>query len=163
MRHINQKGSDRVDHYGHMVRVLHRGISQAVTGAMAQMELTSAQGRIMGFLAMCKSPPCAKDIEEKFHLSHPTVSGLLARLEKKGFIESRPDEADRRCKRIYMLPKGADCNEKIYNVIQENEKKLVTGFTEAEKQQFTDLLTRAANNLGCDPQVHMNDNKGESE
>ena len=163
MRHINQKGSDRVDHYGHMVRVLHRGISQAVTGAMAQMELTSAQGRIMGFLAMCKSPPCAKDIEEKFHLSHPTVSGLLARLEKKGFIESRPDEADRRCKRIYMLPKGADCNEKIYNVIQENEKKLVTGFTEAEKQQFTDLLTRAANNLGCDPQVHMNDNKEDSE
>lgn len=152
-----------MDHYGHMVRVLHRGISQAVTGAMAQMELTSAQGRIMGFLAMCKSPPCAKDIEEKFHLSHPTVSGLLARLEKKGFIESRPDEADRRCKRIYMLLKGADCNEKIYNVIQENEKKLVTGFTEAEKQQFTDLLTRAANNLGCDPQVHMNDNKEESE
>ena len=152
-----------MDHYGHMVRVLHRGISQAVTGAMAQMELTSAQGRIMGFLAMCKSPPCAKDIEEKFHLSHPTGSGLLARLEKKGFIESRPDEADRRCKRIYMLPKGADCNEKIYNVIQENEKKLVTGFTEAEKQQFTDLLTRAANNLGCDPQVHMNDNKEESE
>lgn len=152
-----------MDHYGHMVRVLHRGISQAVTGAMAQMELTSAQGRIMGFLAMCKSPPCAKDIEEKFHLSHPTVSGLLARLEKKGFIESRPDEADRRCKRIYMLPKGADCNEKIYNVIQENEKKLVTGFTEAEKQQFTDLLTRAANNLGCDPQFHLNDNKEESE
>ena len=29
--------------------------------------------------------------------------------------------------------------------------------------QFTDLLTRAANNLGCDPQVHMNDNKEESE
>ena len=58
-----------------------------------------------------------------------------------------------------MLPKGADCNEKIYNVIQENEKKLVTGFTEAEKQQFTDLLTRAAKNLGCDPQFHLNDKR----
>ena len=150
-------------HYGHMVRVLQCTISQSVTGALAEMELTSAQGRIMGYLALSPEPPCAKDIEEKFHLSHPTVSGLLARLEKKGFIESRPDEADRRCKRIYMLPKGADCNEKIYRVIQENEKKLVTGFTEAEKQQFTDLLTRAANNLGCDPQFHLNDNKEESE
>lgn len=150
-------------HYGHMVRVLHCTISQSVTSALAEMELTSAQGRIMGYLALSPEPPCAKDIEEKFHLSHPTVSGLLARLEKKGFIESRPDEADRRCKRIYMLPKGADCNEKIYNIIQENEKKLVTGFTEAEKQQFTDLLTRAANNLGCDPQFHLNDNKEESE
>ena len=139
-------------HYGHMVRVLHCTISQSVTGALAEMELTSAQGRIMGYLALSPEPPCAKDIEEKFHLSHPTVSGLLARLEKKGFIEFRPDEADRRCKRIYMLPKGAD-----------NEKKLVTGFTETEKQQFTDLLTRAAKNLGCDPQFHLNDNKEESE
>lgn len=146
-----------------MVRVLNFAISQSLTQALAEMELTSAQGRIMGYLALSPEPPCAKDIEEKFHLSHPTVSGLLARLEKKGFIESRPDEADRRCKRIYMLPKGADCNERIYRVIQENERKLVAGFSETEKQQFSSLLTRAANNLGCDPQFHMDNNKEESE
>lgn len=150
-------------HYGHMVRVLNFAISQSLTQALAEMELTSAQGRIMGYLALSKERPCAKDIEEKFHLSHPTVSGLLARLEKKGFIEFRPDEKDRRCKRIYMLPKGADCNDQIYRVIRENERKLVTGFSEAEKQQFSSLLTRAANNLGYDPQFHMENNKEESE
>ena len=144
-----------MNHYGHMIRILHCDISQAVTGAMAQMELTSAQGRIMGFLAMCKSPPCAKDIEEKFHLSHPTVSGLLARLEKKDFIEFRPDEQDRRCKRIYMLPKGADCNEQIYHAIEENERRIVAGFSEAEKAQFADFLVRAAKNMGSDPQFHI--------
>ncbi len=144
-----------MNHYGHMIRVLHRGISQAVTGAMAQMELTSAQGRIMGFLAMCKSPPCAKDIEEKFHLSHPTVFGLLARLEKKDFIEFRPDEQDRRCKRIYMLPKGADCNEQIYHAIEENERRIVADFSEEEKALFADFLIRAAKNMGCDPQFHF--------
>lgn len=142
-------------HFGHMIRVLHCAVSRSVTSALAEMELTSAQGRIMGFLALRENPPCAKDIEEKFHLSHPTVSGLLSRLEKKGFIEFRPDEADRRCKRIYMLPKGADYNERIYSVIQENERKLVEGFSEEEKQQFSDLLTRAAKNLGSDPQFHI--------
>lgn len=152
-----------MSHYGHMVRVLHCAISQSVTAALVEMELTSAQGRIMGFLAMAPEAPCAKDIEEKFQLSHPTVSGLLARLEKKGFIEFRPDEADRRCKRIYMRPKGAQCNQRIYRVIQENEHKLVAGFSEPEKQQFSDLLTRAAKNLGSDPQFHMDTNKEESE
>ena len=73
-------------HYGHMVRVLHCAVSQSVTAALGQMELTSAQGRIMGYLARQKQPPCAKDIETEFHLSHPTVSGLLSRLEKKDFI-----------------------------------------------------------------------------
>lgn len=142
-------------HYGHMIRILHRGISQAVTGAMAQMDLTSAQGRIMGFLAKRGSPPCAKDIEEEFNLSHPTVSGLLSRLERKNFIEFRPDEQDKRCKRIYILPKGEACNERIYHVILENERLIVRGFSEDEKVQFADFLTRAANNLGCDPQLHF--------
>ena len=135
--------------------MLHCAISQAVTGAMTELELTSAQGRIMGYLAMRKDPPCAKDIEEKFHLSHPTVSGLLSRLEKKGFIEFRPDETDRRCKRIYMLPRGTDCNERIRSTIQANEHRIVEGFTDEERTQFTDFLTRAAKNMGCDPHFHF--------
>lgn len=142
-------------HYGHMFRILHCAISQTVTQAMMEMELTSAQGRIMGFLAMQKDPPCAKDIEENFNLSHPTVSGILSRLEKKGFIEFRPDRQDKRCKRIYMLPKGTDCNERIYRTILENERLIVRGFSQEEMAQFADLLTRAANNLGCDPQLHF--------
>ncbi len=142
-------------HYGHMFRILHCAISQTVTQAMMEMELTSAQGRIMGFLAMQKDPPCAKDIEENFNLSHPTVSGILSRLEKKDFIEFRPDQQDKRCKRIYILPKGADCNERIYRTIQENEGLIVRGFSQEEMAQFADLLTRAANNLGCAPQLHF--------
>lgn len=142
-------------HYGHMFRILHCAISQTVTQAMMEMELTSAQGRIMGFLAMQKDPPCAKDIEENFNLSHPTVSGILSRLEKKDFIEFRPDQQDKRCKRIYILPKGADCNERIYHTILENERLIVRGFSQEEMAQFADLLTRAANNLGCDPQLHF--------
>ena len=142
-------------HYGHMFRILHCAISQTVTQAMMEMELTSAQGRIMGFLAMQKDPPCAKDIEENFNLSHPTVSGILSRLEKKDFIEFRPDQQDKRCKRIYMLPKGSDCNERIYRTIQENEGLIVRGFSQEEMAQFADLLTRAANNLGCAPQLHF--------
>ena len=138
-------------HYGHMARILHSAVSQSITQALEEMELTSAQGRIMGFLAHRKEPPCAKDIEEEFHLSHPTVSGLLSRLEKKDFIEFRPDEKDGRCKRIYVLPKGLACHERIFHTIQENEERIVRGFTPEEKAQFADLLARAARNMGCAP------------
>ena len=85
-------------HYGHLARILHWCTDQSMTNALAQMDLTAAQGHIMGYLAHQKQPPCPKDIEEAFHLSHPTVSGLLSRMEKKGFIELRPDPNDRRCK-----------------------------------------------------------------
>ena len=105
----------------------------------------------MGYLAHRKQPPCSRDIEEAFHLSHPTVSGLLARLEKKGFIEFRPDEQDRRCKRIYVLPKGQECNERIHNTILFNERRIVQGFSEEERAQFAAFLERATQNMGGNP------------
>ena len=142
-------------HYGPMFRLLHCATSQAITQALGEMELTSAQGRVLGFLATREQPPCAKDIEEQFHLSHPTVSGLLNRLEKKKFIEFRPDERDGRCKRIHISPRGLDCNERIYKTILENEERIVAGFTQQEREQFASLLTRAVRNMGSDPSFHF--------
>ena len=138
-------------HYGHMLRVLHWCTDQTMTGALAQMDLTAAQGHIMGYLAHSPNPPCSRDIEEAFQLSHPTVSGLLSRLEKKGFIEFRPDEKDRRCKRIHMLPKGQACIELMHRTIRENEERIVQGFSDAEKAQFASLLERAISNMGGSP------------
>ena len=138
-------------HFGHRIRILHWCTDQAMTTALSSMELTSAQGHIMGYLAHRAAPPCAKDIEEVFHLSHPTVSGLLARLEKKGFIQFRPDENDRRCKRIFLLEKGRQCQELMHNTIRNNENQMVMGFTEEEKAQFSALLDRAITNMGGSP------------
>ena len=136
-------------HYGHRLRILHWCVDQSMTNALASMELTAAQGPILGYLSHRKDAPCAKDIEEIFHLSHPTVSGLLSRLEKKGFVEFRPDESDRRCKRIYILPKGQQCNDLMHATIRSTEEKLVEGFTEAEKELFSQFLNRAIANMGC--------------
>lgn len=137
-------------HYGHMLRLLHCSISQRMNNALADLELTSSQGRIMGYLAHCSQPPCPRDIEEQFQLSHPTVSGLLARLEKKDFIRLMPDPIDRRCKRIYIQPKGLSCMESMHRTIAGIEQELVTGFTPEEQQQFRDLLRRATQNMGAD-------------
>ena len=138
-------------HYGHLLRILHWCTDQAMTNALEKMELTAAQGHIMGYLAHRKDPPCPRDIEEEFHLSHPTVSGLLNRLEKKDFIRLLPDEQDRRCKRIHVCPKGRECQENMHRVIQDNERRIVEGFTEEEQRQFAEFLSRAITNMGASP------------
>ena len=137
--------------YGHLVRILHSCTEQNMNNALAAMDLTGAQGHIMGYIAHCNQAPCSRDIEEAFRLSHPTISGLLSRLEKKGFIEFRPDPDDRRCKRIYILPKGKECNDLMHKTIMNNEEQLVQGFTDEEKELFVGLLTRAIHNMGGNP------------
>lgn len=135
-------------HYGPRFRVLHDCTDQAITGALAKMELTAAQGRILAFLSRCDQPPCPKDIEEEFGLTHPTVSGLLNRLEKKQFIAFLPDPADKRCKRVKLLPKGESCNQSMRGTIDGIEAKMVEGFAPEEEQQFAALLDRAIANMG---------------
>ena len=151
-----------VTHYGHYIRMLHCSTDQAMTEALNDLELTAAQCHIMGFITHRPQPPCARDIEEAFHLSHPTVSGLLSRLEKKGFIEFRPDESDRRCKRIWLLPKGAQLDETMHRTIRATEARLVQGFTEEEQEQFTRFLIRAIENMGGNPHKRKHPHKEES-
>lgn len=137
--------------YGHLIRILHWCTHQSVTCALEEMNLTAAQGRIMGYLSHQNQPPCPRDLEEALRLSHPTVSGLLSRLEQKDFIRLEPDPADRRCKRIYIQPKGQACHHTMQQTISGNEARLVQGFTPAEKQQFADFLQRAIANMGESP------------
>lgn len=133
--------------FGHLIQILHCCTSHAVTQALSSMDLTASQGRLMGYLAHCQTPPCPKDIEDVFHLSHPTVSGLLSRLEKKGFLELRPDDADRRCKRVYLLSKGKACIALMDSTIRENEERMIQGFLPEEQAAFSAYLTRAIRNI----------------
>jgi len=122
-----------------------------MTAALMQMDLTASQGPILGFIAHRKEAPCARDIEEEFRLSHPTVSGLLSRLEKKGFIEFFPDEADRRCKRLRLLPKGSECIKTMHHTIEAAEAQMVQNFSAQEQELFRQFLERAIANMGGDP------------
>lgn len=135
-------------HYGPRLKMLHFCTNQAITNALAEMDLTAAQGHVLAYLAHHPEAPCPRDLEEVFHLSHPTVSGLLARLEKKEFIAIRPDGQDKRCKRIYILPKGEACNQTMRQHIQSIEGQLVQDFSEEEQKQFARLLDRAVANMG---------------
>ena len=138
-------------HYGFLIRILHWCNSNAMDNAMENLELTGAQGHIMAYLAHAKNPPCPRDLEAQFHLTHPTVSGLLSRLEQKGFIELRTDPEDRRVKRIYVLEKGKQCHAVMHSAIQKNEQRIVEGFTPEEQELFSQLLQRAIRNMGGDP------------
>lgn len=42
-----------------------------------------------------------KELSQAISLAHSTVSGIVDRLEKRGLIERRPDDADRRLSRIH--------------------------------------------------------------
>ncbi len=116
--------------------------------ALSQMELTASQGVVLGYLSRQSEAKCPRDIEEAFHLSHACTAGILSRLEKKGFLEFRPDENDRRCKRVYLTEKAAAVHAHMLERIAGIEARMIQDFTLEEQQQFVSLLDRAIANMG---------------
>ncbi|MBQ2921421.1 MAG: MarR family transcriptional regulator [Oscillospiraceae bacterium] len=134
-------------HLGHTFKKLHFLLEQLMNRKLQELDLTSAQGHVIGFLRHAKEPPCARDLEMTFGLSHATVSGILSRMEAKGFIEVRPDPRDRRVKRICLLDKGTACSQSIARHIEECERIIMEDFTGEEMEQFRSYLTRVVQKL----------------
>ena len=70
---------------------------------LKKYDLTKTQRDILGYLHFTdKNPVIQKDIEEHFHISNPTVTGILNRLEQKGFIERKQSLKDKRVRTIVL-------------------------------------------------------------
>ena len=128
---------------GHSFKKLHCLMAQTMDRRLQELDLTTAQGYVIGYLTRASSPPCARDLELAFSLTHATVSGILSRMESKGFIALEPDPQDRRVKRIFLLDRGKACSREIWDHFQGTERTLTDGFTEEELTAFRGFLNRA--------------------
>lgn len=134
-------------HLGPLIKKLHFQLEQCMNRQVQALDLTPAQSHIIGWLTHSRETPCARDLEAAFNLSHATVSGLLSRMECKGFIAVRPDPKDRRIKRIYLLEKGMACSNQTRDYINETESQILAGFSQEERDLFFSFLMRANENL----------------
>lgn len=132
----------------HRIRQLYWLTDQTMTQALAEMDLTASQGSAMAFISHQSQPPLTKDFEETFNLSHSCASGILNRLKKKAFIQFQLDPQDKRCKRIYILPKGQQCHAHMHKTMDHINQQMVQDFTDEEQALFSQLLDRAIANMG---------------
>ena len=123
-------------------RLLDQAGKQRVDQQFQEMELTAMQSYVLRYLHdRAGEVVYPKDIEQRFHLTHPTVSGLLARLEAKGFIVCR------RCKRVSATEKAEQCHLRIRDTFHALEQETLQNFSPEEVQTLLRLLDRAIENL----------------
>mgnify|MGYP004576386267 CR=1 FL=1 len=129
-------------------RLLDQAGKQRVDQQFQEMELTAMQSYVLRYLHdRAGEVVYPKDIERRFNLTHPTVSGLLQRLESKGFLTCEPDPDDRRYKRIVLTEKAAECQKEIWQHILTIEQTMTAGMQESEIDTLVRLLDLATKNL----------------
>ncbi len=136
------------NHLGPKVRILSQMIAQYIDRSFSMLDLTSTQAFVLRYLTDHASEPVySKDIEKRFHLTHPTVSGVLQRLEAKEYITVTPDPHDRRCKRITMTDRAKQCNLEIVKTFSNLQRDVTAGMSEDDCAELMRLLDLAVDNL----------------
>lgn len=130
------------------LRMLNNSIRQLMDQQFLSLDLTAPQSFVLHYLALHENEPIyPKDLEHSFQLTHPTVSGLLQRLEAKGFVSIVPDRSDRRCKRLQLTDKARCCEQAIGSAFAQLDHAMSAGMSPAERAELLRLLDLAMQNL----------------
>lgn len=113
------------------------------------LELTSVQTEVMVFLLknMDKEEINQLDIQEYLMLTNPAVTGILKRVEEKGFIVRTKSTKDARNKNIKLTQKGLDLMNILIENMAEEEARIIQGMSGKEQEEFKRLLNIAIQNI----------------
>ncbi|MBQ7797110.1 MAG: MarR family transcriptional regulator [Lachnospiraceae bacterium] len=101
-------------------------------------------------LLMCiaRNPDASqKELAKCEHVSTAAVAVALKKLEKGGYIERVVDAKDNRYNNTRITEKGLGVVSQSIRIFKQTEDETFAGFTEEEKQQFLNFLTRAGENM----------------
>lgn len=88
-----------------------------------------------------------KEIAMACRIEPATVTSLLSRMEKKGLIERRIRNDNRRYLYVFLTDKGKYKADYVKKAFDSLEGIVLNDFTDKEKKQFIEYLKRANKNL----------------
>ena len=109
--------------------------------------ITLAQSRIFAFLNGKGGQATQKEIEIFLEVSHPTVVGIVSRMERNGYVISYIDENDRRNKIVKLTKQAEALRMDMERSMIANEQKILTSFSNEDIKRLREMLLRIYKNL----------------
>lgn len=133
---------------GFLFKQINMQIKKGIDKALIEYDLTTSQSRVLFFIYFReKDKTSMKDIEEHLKVTHPTVIGIVKRLEEKGFVTTASDPEDRRVKLVTITQKTTKMIKKLDQGRKKMDEKLLKGFTEQETKELRRMLSMIEDNL----------------
>lgn len=88
-----------------------------------------------------------RDLARFARVEQPPMAQMLTRMERDGLITRTPDPDDGRSSRIALTATALARMPEAIDALFEGNREALSGFTEAEAEQFVALLTRLIANL----------------
>lgn len=132
---------------GCLLKMITDKIKMRADADLAQQGLTLTQSRVLGYLDRSGGQATQKEIEG-FLLSHPTVAGIINRMEQNGFVRCRLDPADKRSKIVSQTERAAAVAQDMHATIQTTEQQMLRSLTPEQIAALESALRTIYADLG---------------
>lgn len=136
---------------GLAIAIIDRAFKKKMDAKAAVMGLTAAQLRVLAEISLLQSRSCEeinqRDIEKSQQVTHPTMTGIISRLESKGFIFCCQSDKDKRYKKIVCADKYKDIHKEL--LIEDNAvlAEICRDLTQEEVQKYLEITEKILKNI----------------
>lgn len=133
---------------GFLIRQINNIYEKDFNQMLKRIGITSSQCEVLDYLFHSSEEEITqRDIERHLNLKNPTVTGLLKRLEEKGFVLIVSSNKDKRCKNIYLTEKAYDIQKKMEASRKKSDRMLTLGMKDKEIQALEKVLEKVLYNI----------------
>ncbi len=87
------------------------------------------------------------ELADRLQISPATMTKMIQRMEKAGFVQRQPDPSDQRRSRVYLTEAGRAIRTQVQEIWTQLESETFDGFSEDEKDLLRAFFARIQANL----------------
>lgn len=131
--------------------LLHRAFKKQLDARLQEKGLTGVQFGVLAQLRRLRRSGQEeinqRDLEEAMHVTHPTMTEIVKRLEKQGFVSCAPSERDRRFKSIRPTEKAAALQRELDELDDSIFRELCRGLSPEEIESLGAVTDKMLRNI----------------
>lgn len=131
---------------GYLIKSISDKLKVRADAEMRPYGLTMSQCRVFTYLSNRGGQATQKEIEVFLDVSHPTVVGIVSRMEQKGYVTCWSCE-DGRNKNVKLTPQAEAIDQDMQKNMQASEQMLLAPLSPEERERLRELLLTVADHL----------------
>jgi MarR family transcriptional regulator for hemolysin len=140
------------DNIGYLLSKASKTVRWHLNRRLDEHSLTSSQWAVLKDLHMNESFGSVQNatpasIAERLNMDRPTMSGILTRLLRNGWVETEKNPSDKRSQIIKLTDKTREAVRDFEKISDLIITQAIKGFTDTDIENFKGYLTKVAANL----------------
>ena len=131
---------------GYLIKSINDKLKVRADAELKQYHLTMSQSRVLVYLRSRSGQATQKEIETFLDVAHPTVVGLVSRMEQSGYVTCWPCE-DGRNKYVKLTPQAEAIDKDMQENMHTSEEMLLAPLSPEDRERLRDLLLTVAEHL----------------